>query len=117
MKIVTVKEYAKSESISEQGARKRVASKLVESCKIGDNLYIVVEDDSIATVDKLKTKVKLLQAQVKTYKAQAETVAAREDYVKRLESRVDKLEESLSSATEKKEELYEKVLAQVLLPK
>ncbi len=116
MKLVTVREYATAEKISEQGARKRVSSGLVQSVQLAGNSYVIVEDTSVQTIKDLKSKVKLLNANIRTLKEKVITIEHRADYVKRLENRVDLLEIKLEESTEKKEELYEKVLATVMLP-
>lgn len=117
MKLATVKEYAIQEGISEQGARKRVASELVQSVQLDNNTYIIVPDTSLQIIKDLKSKIKLLNANIRTYKERVSTLQYREDYVHRLENRVDKLETSLEASTSKKEELYEKVITTVMLPK
>lgn len=118
MKLVTVAEYAKQEGISVQGVSKRVASGLVQSVKLDDNLtYIVVVDTSVQVIKEIKSKVKLLNANIRTLKEKVVTIQHREDYVKRLEHRVDMLEKKLDDSTTKKEELYEKVINTLALPK
>ena len=117
MKLITVKEYAKQEGLSEQGARKRVASKLVQSVQLEDNLlYVVVDDVSGVAIEKLKNRVKLLSAQVKTLKAESIAVMKQEEEIEYLRERVKSLETKLDDSTMKKEELYEKVLATLMLP-
>ncbi len=117
MKLITVKEYATIEKISEQGARKRVSSGLVQSVQLDNNTYIIIIDTSLQIIKDFKQKIKLLNANIRTYKEKVSALQYREDYVKRLEDRVDKLERSLEASTEKKEELYEKVITTVMLPK
>jgi uncharacterized small protein (DUF1192 family) len=115
VKLISVREYAKAENISEQGARKRVATKLVKSVQLKENLYIVVEDKSVNTIKELKNKIKLLQSNIKTLKLEAITVMKQEDYIKRLEDRITLLETKLDESTAKKEELYEKVINTVMI--
>ena len=69
MNLVTVREYAKTEGISEQGVRKRVSSKLVQSVQLDNNLYIIIEDKSIQIIKDLKSKIKLLNSNIKRQKA------------------------------------------------
>jgi predicted RNase H-like nuclease (RuvC/YqgF family) len=115
MKLISVREYAKAENISEQGARKRVASKLVKSVQLDENLYIVVEDKSVNTIKELRHKIKLLQSNIKSFKLEAVTVMNQSDYIKRLEDRITLLETKLDESTAKKEELYEKVINTVMI--
>ena len=121
MKLISVREYAKAENISEQGARKRVASKLVKSVQLKDKesenetLYIVIEDKSQNTIKELRNKIKLLQSNIKSFKLEAVTVTNQSDYIKRLEDRITLLETKLDESTAKKEELYEKVINTVMI--
>jgi len=115
MKLITVKEYSKMEHISEQGARKRIASKLVKSVQLDDTIYIVIEDKNPQIIKDLKQKIKLLNSNIKSLKLQAITVTNQSEYIKRLEDRISTLETKLDDSTAKKEELYEKVLATILL--
>ena len=115
VKLISVREYAKAENISEQGARKRVATKLVKSVQLKENLYIVVEDKSVNTIKELRHKIKLLQSNIKSFKLEAITVMKQEDYIKRLEDRITLLETKLDESTAKKEELYEKVINTVMI--
>lgn len=117
MKLVTVREYAKQEGITEQGARKRVASQLVKSVQLDDNHYIVIEDRCQDTIKELRHKIKLLQSNIKSFKLEAVTVTNQSDYIKRLENRITLLETKLDESTAKKEELYEKVISTVMLPR
>ena len=115
MKLITVKEYAKIEHISEQGARKRIASKLVKSVQLDDIIYIVTEDKSPQIIKDLKHKIKLLNSNIKTLKLQATTVTNQSEYIKRLEDRISMLETKLDDSTAKKEELYEKVISTIMI--
>lgn len=115
MKLISVREYAKAKNISEQGARKRVASKLVKSVQLDENLYIVIEDKSVNTIKELRNKIKLLQSNIRTLKSEATAVLNQAEYTKRLEDRIDNLETKLDDATAKKEELYEKVINTVMI--
>ena len=115
VKLISVREYAKAENISEQGARKRVATKLVKSVQLKENLYIVVEDKSVNTIKELKNKIKLLQSNIKSFKLEAVTVTNQSDYIKKLEDRITLLETKLDESTAKKEELYEKVINTVMI--
>ena len=115
VKLISVREYAKAENISEQGARKRVATKLVKSVQLKENLYIVVEDKSVNTIKELRHKIKLLQSNIKSFKLEAVTVMNQSDYIKRLEDRITLLETKLDESTAKKEELYEKVINTVMI--
>ena len=45
MELITVKEYCKSENITDAGARKRVKSKLVNSIILNDITYIIVDSN------------------------------------------------------------------------
>lgn len=115
MKLISVREYAKAENISEQGARKRVVSKLVKSVQLDDNLFIVIEDNSQNTIKELRHKIKLLQSNIKSFKLEAVTVTNQSDYIKKLEDRITLLETKLDESTAKKEELYEKVINTVMI--
>ena len=115
MKLITVKEYAKQQRISETAVRKRVTSKLCKSVQFNDLVYIVVKDNSPQIIKDLKSKIRLLNSNIKTLKAQATAVQNQADYIKRLENRVDTLEEQLQQSTAKKEELYEKVINTVMI--
>jgi len=117
MKLTTVRDYAKAEGLSEQGARKRVASGLVKSVQLDANTYIVTADNSGEIIREYRAKVRLLNSRIKTLKAESVSVQNQADYIKRLEDRVDKLEESLDASTMKKEELYEKVINTLAIPR
>lgn len=116
MKLISVREYAKAENISEQGARKRVASQLVKSVQLDENQYIVIEDKSPSIIKDLKSKIRLLQSNIKSLKLEAIAVQNQSEYIKRLEDRIDNLETKLDESTAKKEELYEKVINTIMLP-
>lgn len=115
MKLITVREYATIEKISEQGARKRVASKLVKSVQLEGTIYIVVEDKSPAIIKELKQKIKLLNSNIKTLRLQSTAVMDQESYIHRLENRITMLETKLDESTAKKEELYEKVINVIMI--
>ncbi len=104
-------EYAKQEKITDQGARKRVASELVQSVQLDGNTFILIEDTSKQAIKDLKAKIRLLNSKMRTLKAEALAVDRQADYVIRLEQRVDDLEQRLDASTDKKEELYEKILS------
>lgn len=117
MKLITVKEYAKIEGLTEQGARKRVASELVKSVQLEGTIYIVVEDKSPIIIKELKAKIRLLNSNIKTLKLQATAVQNQDEFIKKLENRIEYLENKiddlfnkLDASTEKKQELYEKVI-------
>ena len=123
MKLITIKEYAKQAAISEQGARKRVASKLVDSCQLSGSLYVVVSDNSDQVIKDLKSKARLLNSKIKTLKAENITVVDQAEEIKYLRGRIITLEEDLRTAAErlnastsKKEDLYEKVI-NTLIPR
>ena len=116
MKLVTVKEYAKKENISDQGVRKRIASGLVDSVQLRDNIFIVVDDTSAEIIKDLKAKIRLLNSNIRTYKEKVVVIQHREDYVDRLEKRVDMLETKFDEAINKRDELYEKVINTLMLP-
>jgi hypothetical protein len=113
---MTVKEYAKYERISEQGVRKRVASKLVKSVQLDDNQYIVVNNFYIQNIKDLKQKISLLTSQNKTLKAEKVSIIKQDEEIEYLRDRVKSLEGSLEASTAKKEELYEKVINTLALP-
>lgn len=115
MKLLSIAKYAKQENITDQGARKRVSSKLVRSVQLDESIYIVIEDTSPVIIKDLKHKIRLLQSNIKALKLEAITVMKQEDYIKRLENRVDTLETKLDESTAKKEELYEKVISTVMI--
>ncbi len=110
MKLVTVKEYAVLEKISDQGVRKRLDSGVLSSVQHLGNTYIVIEDNSGQIIKDLKAKIRLLNANVRALRVQAVAVADREEEVQYLRDRMQLLETKLDASTEKKEELYEKVI-------
>ena len=115
MKLLSIAKYAKQENITDQGARKRVSSKLVKSVQLDENIYIVVDDKCPGIIKDLKHKIRLLQSNIKSLKLEAITVMKQEDYINRLETRVETLETKLDESTAKKEELYEKVINTVMI--
>jgi len=122
MRLITVREYAKQEGLTEQGVRKRVTSKLIKSVQLDELSYIVIEDKSPTIIKDLKSKIKLLNSNIKTLKAQAQVVINQDEHINKLENRVEYLEKKLDDlftkleeSTSKKEELYEKVISTVLI--
>ena len=117
MILLTVKEYAKQEAISETAVRKRVLSGLCLSTQLNDLTYIAIEDNQPSIIKDLRNKIRLLNAKINTLKSESKAVNRQNDYVDKLESRVDYLESKiddlmtkLEESTIKKESLYEKVL-------
>ena len=117
MIVITVKEYAEQENISEAGVRKKVAKGFPRSVIVDGNTYIVIEDKSIQIIKDLKAKVRLQNSRIKTLKAEAIPVQTHAHYIKRLEDRADKFEELYIEATKKRDETYENVINTYLLPK
>jgi len=122
MRLITVREYAKQEGLTEQGVRKRVTSKLIKSVQLDELTYIVIDDNRPGVIKDLKSKIKLLNSNIKTLKAQAQVVINQDEHIKKLENRVEYLEQKLDDlftkleeSTSKKEELYEKVISTVLI--
>lgn len=122
MRLITVREYAKQEGLTEQGVRKRVTSKLIKSVQLNELTYIVIDDNRPDVIKDLKSKIKLLNSNIKTLKAEAQVIRNQDEYVNKIENRVEYLEKKLDDlfakleeSTSKKEELYEKVISTVLI--
>jgi hypothetical protein len=112
MKLVLtpIKEYCKKHSITDAGARKRVAQKLVKSCQLVGNLYIIEESNEL---EALKNKNRLLNSKIKELKSSALIYVKQEELINKLENKVELLENKLESQRNSKEELYEKVIGQM----
>jgi len=106
MELLTVKEYCKQERITDAGARKRVSQKLVKSVILDESIYIV----TASKVKDLKQIIKSKNAIIKQLKTEAQIIINRENEVQELKEKIKKLESKLEMNTEKKEELYERVI-------
>lgn len=114
--LLTVKEYAKIEGLTEQAIRKQVASKLCQSTII-DKITYIIEDDAI--IQKLKQNVKNKNSQIRELKLKSKinTNSNDERYIKELERQNEKLEAKLEKKNKKidklhdqKDTMYEKFL-------
>jgi len=119
LKLLTVKEFCKINSITDAGVRKKIKNNTLNSCIYEDQTYIIVEDFS---EEKQKQKIKLLNAnikalknEIKQYTKQDDTIEELKKSIEKLESKNDKLEEKLEAQYTKKEELYEKVIGHMAL--
>jgi TolA-binding protein len=135
LKLITIKEYAKIEDISTQAVHKRVDKKLIKSCQLDELTYIIIKDEQPQKIKDLQQKIKLLNSNIKTLRLESKTVERQNNYVDKLENRVEHLEnkieiekerlenkidilmKNLHNSTEKKEELYEKVINTVMIGK
>jgi len=120
--LLTIKEYAKVEGLSEIGARKRVSSKYIKSIILDSITYVIHEDkrleiakqsikDKNAIIRELKLKnelhngkninedkvIQLLNKQVKYFKKD----------IKKKDKKIDKL-------SDKKDGLYEEFISSML---
>ena len=121
-KLITVRDYSKAHDISEQATRKRISTKLLSSCQLDGLTYVAVEDEALQTIKDLKSKIKLLQSNIKGFKASASVATKQDEEIDYLRGRVLSLEEDLRTttsrlniSTDKKEELYEKVITTVMI--
>lgn len=111
MELISIKDYCKREDISDAGARKRVASKLVKSVILDEMLYIVDENnEKQETIKSLKNRLRNANDKIKLLTAEKQTVIDQREHIKKLEEKIEKLEAKIETITEKKEELYEKVI-------
>lgn len=104
--LLTIKEYAKKEGLSEIAIRKRVSSNYNEIIKIGKETYII-EDDTV--IQKLKQNVKNKNSQIRELKlkSQINTNSNDERYIKELERQNEKLEAKLEKKNKKIDKLHE----------
>lgn len=118
--LLTIKEYAKQEGLSEIAVRKRVSSNYNEIIKIGKETYII-EDDTI--IQKLKQNVKNKNSQIRELKLKSKinTTLNDERYIKELERQIDKLEAKIEKKNKKidklhdqKDTMYEKFLGTIV---
>ena len=119
MELITVKEYCKSENITDAGARKRVKQKLANSIILNDITYIIVDSNKKdQEIKRLKNKLRNANDRIKLLKSEAQTIINQSEYINRLETKLEKLEDKVEKINDKKEELYEKVIGQMnmLLP-
>jgi len=110
MKLLTVREYAKYEGISDQAVRKRLNTGNINTIQLDGVTHVIVEDNSGEIIKELRAKIRLLNSNVRALKAQAATVIKQDDEIKYLRDRVRILEDDLRASTKKKEELYESVI-------
>ncbi len=122
MVLITIREYSKQEGISEQATRKRVSSGIVKGCVVDGLQYIAMQDIRDEVIKDLKAKIKLLNANNRAYKIKSKSVLMQEkefDYLRQriigLEKDLKETQERLYSATDKKEELYEKVITTIMI--
>lgn len=118
--LLTIKEYAKKEGLSEIAVRKRVSSNYNEIIKIGKETYII-EDDT--TIQKLKQNIKNKNSQIRELKLKSKinTTSNDERYIKELERQNEKLEAKLEKKNKKidklhdqKDTMYEKFLGTIV---
>lgn len=114
--LLTVKEYAKKEGLSEQAIRKQVASKLCQSIIIDKITYIVTDD---AAVKKLKQNIKNKNSQIRELKLKLEVKNSSNDYkyiqelvrqIEKLEHKLEKREKKIDKLQDQKDIMYEKFL-------
>lgn len=98
--LLTIKEYAKQEGLSEIAVRKRVSSNYNEIIKIGKETYII-EDDTI--IQKLKQNLKNKNSQIRELKLKlsVQNSSNNDKYIQELEKQNKKLEEELSKSFDK----------------
>ncbi|MCP4971342.1 MAG: hypothetical protein GY932_12215 [Arcobacter sp.] len=118
--LLTIKEYAKKEGLSEIAVRKRVSSNYNEIIKIGKETYII-EGDTI--IQKLKQNVKNKNSQIRELKLKSKinTTSNDERYIKELERQNEKLEAKIEKKNKKidklhdqKDTMYEKFLGTIV---
>lgn len=109
LELVSIKDYCKRENITDAGARKRIVQKLAQSVKLGEIIYIVVENHEI---EKLKSKLKDARKDIKLLKEQKKTVINQDEFIEKLEIKIERLEARNEVLNDKKENLYEKVIGQ-----
>lgn len=98
--LLTVKEYAKQEGLSEQAIRKQVASKLCQSIIVDKITYIIIDD---TTIKKLKQNIKNKNSQIRELKLKLEVKNSSDNdrYIQELEKQNKKLEEELINSFDK----------------
>lgn len=115
-KLLTVKEYCKTNQITDAAARKHISSGKVISVAIEDQAHIVIDSNEI---DALKTRLQTAREKIKTLQAEALLYTTQKEHILKLENKIENLENKLERQRESKEELYEKVIGQYdrLLPR
>ena len=118
--LLTVKEYAKKEGLTEQAIRKQIVSKLCESIYIDKMTYIIYEDEQVVL---LKNKLKNANAKVRELKLKlaARSISSDERYISELNKQIEKLETNLKNKNDKiekletqKDTMYEKFLGTII---
>lgn len=114
--LLTIKEYAKKEGLSEIAVRKRVSSNYTKSINFDKTTYVVYEDNQ---VEKLKIRIKNSNAKIRELKLKLEVKNSTNDerYIEELNKQIDKLETKLEKKNKKidklqdqKDTMYEKFL-------
>ena len=113
LELQTIKEYCKKNSISDSGVRKQIKENKLVSLVYNDLTYIVIET---VEKEKLKSDIKLLRQKNKTLEQERQYYINQSEKIEKLESKVEKLEDKLEVQRDTKEQLYEKVIGQLLLP-
>ncbi len=118
--LLTVKEYAKKEGLTEQAIRKQIVSKLCESIYTDKMTYIIYEDEQVVL---LKNKLKNANAKVRELKLKlaARSISSDERYISELNKQIEKLETNLKNKNDKiekletqKDTMYEKFLGTII---
>lgn len=119
MELITIKEYCKLEGISDQGARKRVVSKLVKSIQLDNITYIVdTSNKKEETIKILQQRLKDKNNQIRVLKLQKDNSKLDQEEKTRLLEKIDKLEDKIEKLHNRNTETLEKVISQYqfLLP-
>lgn len=118
--LLTVKEYAKKEGLTEQAIRKQIVSKLCQSIYIDKMTYIIYEDEQVLT---LKNKLKFKNAKVRELKLKLTTksISSDERYISELNTQINKLElklenknKEINELQKQKDIMYEKFLSTII---
>jgi len=109
MILVSVKEYCNKNKLTDGAVRKAMKSGKLPSIIIDNITHVAVASDEVA---KLKTKVKLLNSKIRELKNKVLLYTNQEQELQKRADLITKLEAKLDTQIEKKEELYEKVIAQ-----
>ena len=115
LKLTSIRDYSKKNKITDAAVRKNKNLHLV---KFHDLTYVIENDESY---EKLQNKSKIQTANIKAlkneigqYTKQEELILEQKQRIAKLEERIQMLEDKLDSQVAKKEELYEKVIGQML---
>lgn len=103
--LLTVKEYCKLQKITDAGARKQISTGRVVGITLDVQTYVVAESNE---VDLLKASLKSSREKIRTLQAKALLYSNQSEYIKKLEEKIEEL-------GNKKDAIYEKVIAQYAL--